>query len=316
VLGAARADLVALPGLVDELARTLTETHHDVSGYRAKIAGSPAPLSIPIVHLVDTRHKPCWHGEDPRLPTWVLTWGRDSATGQPIYQRLYATRDAAESALHRLRPLDRDTARTHRWDTTDRYGIAPTLETWVRVLVDELVEQNGPLAFPDLTERATVRSEAATLVEWWSFIAEQQWGAELAQDVTTMANQVRAALGEKPELELKCPQCNNPAYMQPGGILACTEVPDHDVVVRDLEQQLRRRPALATKDICEEFDLEPGTLRIWKRRRKIKPARTEQHGRTERNWWLPWDVFCLVNPDIADAIRLREEVAEGDREHA
>lgn len=154
LLGQARADLVALPDLADQLARTLTERHHDISGYRGKIIGSPAPLSMPVVHLTDVRHKPRWHGEDPRHA-----------------------------------------------DLADRYGIAPTLEAWVRVLAEELPE------WPDLTEHATVRSECSVLLEHWGWITEQTWAVDLAEDITKITRTVRAQLGQRPEYRPRCRKC-------------------------------------------------------------------------------------------------------------
>ena len=67
LLGEARAALTQLPDLYAELARTLTERNHDVSGYQKKVVGSPAPLRLPILHLADLRHKPEWDGVDPRV---------------------------------------------------------------------------------------------------------------------------------------------------------------------------------------------------------------------------------------------------------
>jgi hypothetical protein len=156
LLGQARADLVALPGLVYDLARTLTERHHDVGGYQAKVIGSPAPGRIPVIHLTDHRRKPGWHGDDPRLVRII-----------------------------------------------ERYGVAPLLESWVRVLAEELPE------FPDLTEQATVRSEATTLVEHWTFIESQQWADDLAEDITKITCQVRAALGIRPEYRPRCRHCGH-----------------------------------------------------------------------------------------------------------
>jgi hypothetical protein len=113
------------------------------------------------------------------------------------------------------------------------------------------------------------------------------------------------ALGIRKAQRYRCPKCKNPAYLVPGGILSCSE--GHERVVRDLEQQQRRRPAISTKEVHDEFGVQPGTLRQWKNRRRIKPARTDRG----RNWWWPWDVFCIVNPDIAEAIRLRDEIEAG-----
>jgi hypothetical protein len=84
---------------------------------------------------------------------------------------------------------------------TDRLGVAPLLESWVRVLWEDLPE------LLELTEVATVRSEAAVLVEYWAFIETQQWGEELARDVSRITTEVRAALGIRPEYRPRCRWC-------------------------------------------------------------------------------------------------------------
>lgn len=176
LLGEARAALSQLPDLVAELARLVADRNHDVSGWQKKVVGSPAPLSIPIVHLTDQRHKPGWEGEDPRIQ-----------------------------------------------DLGDRYGITPSLETWVRVLQDEfpgthqLTEKEawvrkrwGELpAVIELTEQATVRSECAVLIEYWSFIEDQRWAVELAEDVQRITRVVKAQLGIRPEYRPTCRKCGS-----------------------------------------------------------------------------------------------------------
>jgi hypothetical protein len=309
---------VALPDLVAELARLVSDRHHDITGFRGKVIGSPAPLQIPVVHLAHGgMHRPAWWGEDPRQPRWALTWYDRAKDERTAHTTLHSTEDAAWRAFHRVTGLPAPLevhqlalVRITRWRAQDQYGAAPLLETWVRVLTDELVDQFGPAAFPDLTEQATVRSEAATLIEHWSFITEQRWAEDLAQDVGALTAQVKAALGVPKEEKYACPECGNPAYIVPGGILSCQE--GHERVVRDLEMQQRRRPAMSTKDTCAEFDLTETQLWQWKHRRKITPTKDERG----RLWWWPWDVFCLLNPDIADAIRLRDEMTEDDQEEA
>jgi hypothetical protein len=303
LFGAARADLVALPELVEELSRLVADRHHDITGYKGRIAGSPAPLSIPVVHLTDGgRHKPAWHGEDPRQPRFALTWYDRTKDEKTAHTRIFPTEAGAWDAFDRLQLAQQIGARVTPWRARDIYGVAGLLETWVRILWEEMPE------LPDLTEQATVRSEASVLVEHWAWISEQGWAEELANDVTAVTEDVRAALGEPKEQKYLCPECRNPAYLVPGGILSCQE--GHERVVRDLEQQQRRRPMATTKEICDEFGplgVNANLLRQWKFRRKIKPARTD-HG---QNWWWPWDVFCLVNPDIADALNLRDETEAG-----
>jgi hypothetical protein len=155
LLGQARADLVALPGLVEELARCLNE-RSAVAGFMHRISGSPALIRLDVFHLLDPRRKGDWFGRDPR-----------------------------EENL------------------TDQLGVTPLLEAWVRVVWEEVPE------LLELTEVATVRSEAAVLVEYWPFIEACDWGEELAQDVIRITAEVRAALGIRPEYRPRCRWCRD-----------------------------------------------------------------------------------------------------------
>jgi hypothetical protein len=154
-LGQARADLVALPGLVDELARCLNE-RGAAAGIARKVSGSPALVRLDVLWLLDPRRKPGWDGADPREENY-----------------------------------------------TDWLGVAPLLESWVRVLWEDLPE------ILELTEVATVRSEASVLVEFWPFIETQQWADELAKDVSRAAEAVRRALGIRPDYQPKCRKCKS-----------------------------------------------------------------------------------------------------------
>lgn len=249
-LGQARAELVALPDLMDDLTRCVTE-RLPAEGMRSK-PGSKAPLRLDVVHLTDEREKPLWWGEDPRY--------RDSG---------------------------------------DRYGATYTLAMWTRV-VDE--EKPDP---PEMAERPTVRSEASLLLEVWDWITEQQWATELADDVSRLSGQVRAALGIRPEPRFRCPMCNDRSLLVDGGFLECPS--KHAVSVRDLEAQQRRRPPMTTVDVCAEYGIAVPRLWQWHKRRKIRPV--ESQGRALL--WLPWDVFCLVNPDIAEALDARDRLEAG-----
>jgi hypothetical protein len=250
-LGRARADLVALPDLMAELARCRTERLPDDGSNRHGKPGSRPPMRLDVLHLVDDRRKPGWEGDDPRLV--------------------------------RL---------------SERYGVAPLLETWTRVLAEELPE------YPDLAEHATVRSEAAVLVEHWDWIADQQWANELADDVITVAGWVRVSLAIRPEPKFRCPTCANRAYLVVGGFLTCSE--GHEQSIRDLEMQQRRRPPMTTKEVCDEYQITPGRLFTWRNRKRITPIEAEG----EPLKWLPWDVLCLVNPDIAAALDERDQLEQ------
>ena len=155
-LGQARADLAVLPSMLEELARCLTERGDTTGGKPGKISGSPPPLRLDVLHLVDERRKPGWEGEDPRL------------------QQL-----------------------------EDRYGATATLESWTRVVVEEMTEP------PEMAEIASARSEASVLIEVWDWIEDQDWADELAEDVTGLTRRVRAALGVRPEYRPRCRYCRD-----------------------------------------------------------------------------------------------------------
>jgi hypothetical protein len=156
-LGEARADLSALPDLLDELARCLTERGDTTGGKPGKISGSPPPLRLDVLHLVDDRRKPGWEGEDPRI------------------QQL-----------------------------EDRYGATATLESWTRVVWEEMRNDR-----PEMADHPTVRTEASVLIEVWSWIEDRQWAEELAEDVTALTKRVRAALGHRPEYRPRCRYCRD-----------------------------------------------------------------------------------------------------------
>lgn len=154
-LGQARADLATLPDMLDELGRCLTERGAANGGQPMKVSGSPAPLRLDVLHLVDQRRKPGWEGEDPRL-----------------------------------RQLE------------DRYGATATLESWTRVVCEEMRTDR-----PEMADNPTVRTEASVLLEVWPWLEDRQWAENLADDVTHLANRVRAALGVRAEYRPRCRYC-------------------------------------------------------------------------------------------------------------
>lgn len=295
VLSLARADLVMLPDLVDELSRCTTE-RPPVNGGSTGKPGSRPPLRLEVLHLVDERRKPGWHGEDPRESRWSLTWGMKD---DERHSRLFPTEDAATGALARLNQRDQDSATIEQWRARDVYGVLTLLESWTRIVCEEMDDPPYP------TEPPSVQGECSALVEAWDWIEEQQWADELAEDVQQVAGRVRAALFVRKEPRYRCPECGERAYLVVGGFLTCAN--QHEQSVRDLELQYRRRPPAATRELAEEFNIAPERIRKWAERKQIKPVRTE--GRAAL--YLPWDVFCLVNPDIRSALDERDSVKEG-----
>lgn len=226
LLGRARADLAALPDLVDTLARCLTERPADTAPARTSRTGSQAPLRLDVVHLTDTRRKPDWDGTDPRAQ-----------------------------------------------DLTDRHSVVAVLESWTRVVAEELPD------FPELAEHATVRTEASVLVEHWNWITGQQWADELAEDVTRITRQVRQALGERREYTPRCRELHCGWRLTPmdnGTWYSCTGC-GRDYT---LDADLKALGELQTATLAEISDLlgiPVKTLHRWHKEGAISPAPEASH---------------------------------------
>lgn len=228
LLGQARADLVALPGLVDELSRCLTE-RPAVSGGGGGKPGSKAPLRLDVLHLIDERRKPGWEGEDPRL-----------------------------------RDLD------------DRYGIAPMLESWTRVVVEEMDER------PDLAEEATVRTEAALLVEHWVWVSQRDWADELAEDVRSVTAQVRSALGERKDYREFRPTCRSCGWkltpMDESKWFACSACGRDYTIDADLKALGQVQDGTIV-EISQLLTVPVATLHRWHKDRWLTPVGTTPRGK-------------------------------------
>lgn len=176
----------------------------------------------------------------------------------------------------------------------DRYGILAELALWTRAVMEDRMDAD--LFKPELTEHPTVASECAWLLSVWDYIAAQRYAEDLGQDIDRMTRQVKAALGVK-DLNLKCPDCADRLQLQAGGQWAECDS-GHQVDVGNLAAKQRRRPPIPTRQACEEFGISPDRLWKWTERKRIEPA--GQIGKAYL--WLPWDVFCLLNPDIVDTL--------------
>lgn len=268
-LDKASSELAALPELLTELESCLTERRPVEGGGHAKVTGSPAPLRLDVLHLVDRRHKPDYDDDwDPRAVA----------------------------------------------DTVSRHGVLTILDQWAHgVVLAQMAEADLDVftprrlfaAFADgytvSTSHLTVPTYVATLQRHWRWITEQQWAGELADTILQLSVQIRAALGQV-ELRLACPTCSNPAFVD-GKWLVCTE--RHETSLRNLTQQQRRRPAMTTKDIADEFRITQNTIHQWYTKYgKIQPINPGG----KPLLWLPWDVFRIVNPDLVAAAEEYDDI--------
>jgi hypothetical protein len=187
-----------------------------------------------------------------------------------------------------------------------RQGVLPTLASWSRLVDSELWDAG--IEHEEQAAEATVSGECGYLLRHMTWIGQQAWLNELHDDVEWLRKDLRRAIGDfdRPTLRLVCPQCGSPSELINVKWLACSLSDRHDTSVDDLEGQYRRKPPMTTSEVCREFRVSSAQLWQWKTRRKITPIPRE--GRELA--WLPWDVFCVLNPDIKKAIDMRDAAAD------
>ncbi len=178
-LARARADLDALPGLYEQLGRTLTEKPASSGGPAGK-PGSKPPLRLDVLALADERHKPDWDGSDPRLAPL-------SAPSVPVWT------DGAGRTVVEPRSL--------------RYGILPALESWTRSVAED--RRACDLWEPPLADVPTMETECHWLVTVWDYISAQDYADEIATDITKIASLMRSALGYRRPYLPHCRYCHH-----------------------------------------------------------------------------------------------------------
>lgn len=151
--------------------------------------------------------------------------------------------------------------------------------------------------------------------------------AQVARDTTEVFPQFPAAIEalywryrraarRMPERAvLNCLTCGNRATIE-SGWLVCYEVEEHARTVEDIEHEHRYRPAETVAQLMARFP-QLGTdpkmvsdkLSEWRRSGSPRVPVARKEGR--KNLYMPWDVFCRLNPAVADAISQRDEVLSG-----
>lgn len=278
LLGHARADLVALPDLVDELSRCLTERPAVSDGGGGK-PGSKAPLRLDVLHLVDERTR--YPDADPRDRV-VIDTGPDLPGGQRVRLQV---------------PI------------ASKIGALGHLSLWVRLIVDMRRDTGLYEPDPGPEDEASIKSECTYLSSVLNWVeGDEQLADDLYRDITSIGKQVRAGLGFNNEGRYACRHCGARAFVDIGKqwMVCETGTPGHDDSIKDLFRQWRHMPALPMGGILTLFpSLNRQLIYTWTNRKKLKPV---DHQGRERAW-LPWEVLCAVNPGLEHAYEESEKVA-------
>lgn len=123
----------------------------------------------------------------------------------------------------------------------------------------------------------------------------------IADEMRSVWVTVATLAGVRPRPRNLCPDCRAPMHLGDDDWLTCEAGHQHPGP-RRLERQWRRKPPMATAEICEALRVPQGTVWRWHHEGRIKPSR--QEGRAM--YWLPWDVIALRYPDIVADIDKRD----------
>lgn len=174
------------------------------------------------------------------------------------------------------------------------------LEWWVLLAIDEMFEAGIEPDDPPSSRRRSIDADCRWLAQNCEWIADHN--DDFHTDIRRIHGAYQHAAGHTAGPKILCPKCGNRAFID-GQWMICSEVENHARTIRDIEHELRYQPAETTDQITRRFAITPDRLWQWRHRRKLAPARKD--GRTLL-WW-PWDVFCLLNPQVAEAIAARDE---------
>jgi hypothetical protein len=132
-----RTELGALPALLGELAACIDERRPVEGGGHAKVTGSPAPLRLDVLHLVDQRKKPGWEGEDPRV--------RDLGERYGVLPTLESwTRIMAEDSGYDIELTDSPTITSEARVILDNW-VWVTDQEWAGELADDVLGITGQI---------------------------------------------------------------------------------------------------------------------------------------------------------------------------
>lgn len=145
-----------------------------------------------------------------------------------------------------------------------RGAVLSGLESWVRLAHDEMLDTDTPTTDPDPTP--TVTSETGWLLRHITWILDQQWVVELAEDVHRWAEQIRESLGDRAEYRPRCPKCGD-WVAQFAGFFTCPS--GHETPARHL---MALQHPMTADQFAEAFDVTPAAIRQWVKRGHLAPA--------------------------------------------
>ena len=171
---------------------------------------------------------------------------------------------------------------------------------WVNLAIEEMIEAEVEPENTPSTRNPDLAEQCAWLAANTPWIAEHN--PDYHAEISSLHWMYRRAAGRVDSAKLRCLSCGNRAFID-GEWLICTEVEEHARTVKDIEHEHRFRNMEPTSAICQRYGINEDRIHQWRQRHKLAPA--DRQGRNL--YWWPWDVFCLINPTVAEAINARDE---------
>ena len=188
-----------------------------------------------------------------------------------------------------------------RQPTIARFGTQPSLLWWTEAVTARAAAQNVDLNPP---ARLDVPSLLAWLTDARTFILAQPWAGLYADDIAELHQRLeQASTGRGPEFVPRCDQCalnGRVVKLEPRDEESWWKCPacNEEFTPKTAGDLARRQPPLPADEVAAAAGISPATIRTWKARRLIAPAKHD-HGRPLYH--------------LADVLRVKERVR--DRSH-
>lgn len=172
-------------------------------------------------------------------------------------------------------------------------------------IVWEALDLQARQEYPQPDGDPSYRGECRWLLSVWGVaqvcldLCDIAW---IEDSTRTITAQLAAVASMTAEARYACPDCGQPMHLGEDDWVICeTGKHQHPGPVR-LRDQWRRRPAMTTADLAAELRIDPHRIRVWRDRGKIEPIRIVGG----KSWYLPWDVVCLLHPDMTAIVEAGE----------
>ncbi len=229
---------------------------------------------------------------DPGDPNDAGTSGRKPSSAAPVNLTAIHLTD---TRTHRVGWWAHNPDRT---PTIARFGAWPTLHWWTTAIHAQAATAGVTL---DPPPEAGIQNAITWLTNARTFILAQRWADIYAADIAELHDRLeQASTGHGPEFVPRCDRCalnGRVVKLEPRDDQSWWKCPacNKEFTPGTAGDLARRQPPLPADEVAAAAGISPATIRTWKLRRLIAPAKHD-HGRPLYH--------------LADVLRVKERVRE------